>query len=79
MPETGTVWGLLGAVSETTTEAERLPDAAGLKVTLIEHLAPAAMLVPQLLVCEKSLEFVPDTATLVMLKLPLPVFDRVIA
>jgi hypothetical protein len=45
----------------------RLPAAAGVKVTLIEQLAPAATLPGQLLVSAKSDAFVPPIATFVML------------
>src|SRR5437879_8122531 len=45
----------------------RLPAAAGVKVTLMVQLAPAATLPTQLSVSEKSEEFVPLTAMLVML------------
>lgn len=41
------------------TDAEREPVAVGLKVTLIVQFAPAATLAPQVLVCEKSVLFVP--------------------
>jgi hypothetical protein len=47
-----------------------LPPAVGMKVTLAVQLAPAAMLDPQELVCEKS----PLAVTPVMLRATLPVF-----
>src|SRR5262249_10176000 len=53
------------------TSALRFPFAVGLKVTLIVQLAPAATLVPQVLVCEKSFGLVR-----VML-MPVPVIVRV--
>jgi hypothetical protein len=55
----------------------RDPLAAGVKVTLMVQLAPAATLDPQLLVCEKSLESVPVIPMLEMLKAALPVLLRV--
>ena len=69
--------GLPVALSVRARAAVRDPLAAGLKVTLIVHLAPAATLDPQLLVCEKSLEPVPVIPMLVMLKAALPVLLRV--
>jgi hypothetical protein len=45
-----TVCGELAALSVMVTEALRVPDAAGVKVTSIVQLLPAATLVPQLLV-----------------------------
>jgi hypothetical protein len=47
-----------------------VPVAVGLKVTLREQLAPAAMLAPQVLVWEKS----PLALMLVILRVALPVF-----
>jgi hypothetical protein len=79
VPERGTVWGLPTALSATMTAAVRVPAAAGLKVTLMVQLAPAATLAPQLLVWAKSLAFAPETATLVTFRSPLPVLVRVIA
>jgi len=61
------------ALSVKLTAAVRVPLARGLKVTLTVQLAPAATLVPQLLVWAKSPEFVPATAIPVMLKAALPV------
>ena len=59
------------------TAALRVPLAAGVNVTLIVQLAPAATLDPQLLVCAKSLGFVPVSARLEMLKAALPVLFSV--
>ena len=75
VPERATVWGLLMASSLSVIVAARVPVAAGLKVTLTVQLAFAAMLDPQLLVCEKSLELVPDTTMPVMFKAALPEFE----
>lgn len=44
--------GLLAASSEIDTAEIRVPDAVGLKVTLIAQFALIARLAPQLLVCE---------------------------
>ena len=77
VPERVTVCGLPLALSATLTAAVNEPLAAGVNVTLIVHLPPAATLDPQLLVCEKSLELVPVIPMLVMLKAALPVLLRV--
>ena len=50
VPERLTVCGLPLALSVMLTEAVRLPLAAGVKVTLMVQLVPAATLAPQLLV-----------------------------
>ena len=50
VPERLTVWGLLAALSVMVREATRPPLAAGVKVTLMVQLAPAATELPQLLV-----------------------------
>jgi hypothetical protein len=54
------------------TAAVRDPLTAGVKVTLIVQLAPAATLEPQLLVWAKSLGFVPVNAMLDMVNAALP-------
>ena len=41
------------------TAAVRFPVAVGVNVTVIVHFAPAPMLVPQVLRCEKSVGLVP--------------------
>src|SRR5579863_2873146 len=46
--------GLPLALSATETAPVRTPAAVGLKVTVIVQLAPAAIELPQLLVCAKS-------------------------
>ena len=61
VPAKVTSCGLPPPVSEIDTFAVREPNTIGLKVTVIEQLAPAATLVPQVLVWEKSLAFVPVT------------------
>jgi hypothetical protein len=57
--------------------AVRVPEAEGVKVTLIVQLAPAATELPHALVCAKSPALVPVTAMLVMFKVALPVLRRV--
>jgi len=53
--------------------ADRAEAAVGLKVTLIVQFEPAATLVAQVLVCEKSAAFVPEIET------PVPVMFSVVA
>jgi hypothetical protein len=50
VPLRGTVCGLPLALSAIETDAVRVPLAAGLKMTLIVQLAPAATVLPQVLV-----------------------------
>ena len=57
--------------------ADRAPVADGVKVTPIEHFAPAATLVPQLVLAAKSLAFVPVIVMPVMLTATLPLLLRV--
>ena len=78
VPERGTVCGLPAALSATVRAAVRFPVAAGLKLTLIVQLAPAATLDPQLLVWAKSLALAPEIAMLLTLKAALPELVRVI-
>ena len=61
MPETGTVCGLPPPLSATEIEALRLPVAVGVNVTEMEQLAPGPREVPQVVLLEKSVEFVPVT------------------
>jgi hypothetical protein len=65
------------ALSVMIRLAVRDPAAAGLNVTLIAQLAPAATDVPQLLAAVKSPAFVPVTATLEKDKVALPVLVNV--
>ena len=65
-------------MSAMLIEAVRVPEAAGVKVTLMVQLASAAMLVPQVLDWAKSPEFAPVTLTLVMLSVASPLFVSVI-
>jgi O-antigen ligase len=55
------------------TEAERLPLAEGVNVTLMVQLAPAATELPHVFVCAKLLPLVPLTVRLVIRKAALPV------
>ena len=54
-----------------------LPKAVGVNFTETLQFAPAATLVPQVLVCAKSPALVPVTAMLVMVRAPVPVLVRV--
>lgn len=60
------VCGLPAALSVMVTEAVRGPLWAGLKVTVMVQLAPAARPVPHVLVWLKSAVLVPVTAMLLM-------------
>ena len=77
VPERLTLWGLPVALSVRVTAAPRVPLAAGVKVTLIVQLAPAATELPQLLVWAKSLALAPVSARLEMLKAEFPVLFSV--
>jgi hypothetical protein len=55
------------------TEAVRVPEAVGAKVTEIVQLAPCASELPQVFVCEKSPALAPVMLIPVMVKLALPV------
>ena len=77
VPERLTFCGLPLTLSEMLTEAVRLPLSKGVNVTLIVQREKAANDLPQVLVSEKSLAFVPVTVMLVMLKAALPVLFRV--
>jgi hypothetical protein len=72
VPDRGTVCGLPEELSEMLMEAERLPLAPGVKVTLIAQLPLAATEVPQVLVWAKSEAFAPRIAMLVKLSGPFP-------
>ena len=67
------VCGLPVALSAIDSVPVRLPVVVGLKVTLTVQFAPAARLLPQVFVCEKS----PVAETDVIVKLALPVFEIV--
>jgi hypothetical protein len=65
------------ALSATETEAEKAVAEAGVKVTLIVQVAPAARLAPQLLVWAKSAALVPVTEMLLMVRAALPGLESV--
>jgi hypothetical protein len=65
------------ASSVIVTEAVRVPDAVGVKVTLMAQFAPAARFVAQLFVCEKSLALVPVIPIEVMARAVPPLFVSV--
>jgi hypothetical protein len=69
--------GLLAALSVMFTDAERDPEAVGLKVTLIVQLLPAATGLPHVLLCAKSPAFAPDTPTVLIFNGALPVLFTV--
>ena len=73
------VCGLFVALSVTVKVPVRVPVAVGVKVTLMVQVAPAATLVPQLLVCPKSPLLVPVNVTLLMFNTTPLVFENVIA
>ena len=75
VPVKGTVCEPPGALSVSTKEAVRAPATGGVKVTLIVQEALTASEVGQLLVCAKSLAFVPVIATLLKFKAVVPLFD----
>ena len=72
VPLKAIVWGLPLALSAMETDALRAPVADGVNVTLIEQLAPTAILLPHVFVWEKSPQFVPVRLTLAMLRLAVP-------
>jgi hypothetical protein len=53
-----------------------LDAAVGLNVTLTEQLAPAARLVPQVVVLVKSPELAPEMEMLTIVRVPIPTLDR---
>jgi hypothetical protein len=59
--------------------AERLPAAVGVKVAVTIQLAPAAKVLPQVVVSAKSPTFVPLIAIEVIVSEALPLFDTVTA
>ena len=77
VPVSFTVWGLLEALSVIEREALLEPVAAGVKVTLIVQLAPAATLLPQVWVCAKSPGLDPVKLKPVILSVAVPLLVRV--
>jgi len=61
------------------SEPVLVPIAFGENLTVTVHLLPAARLVPHVFVCEKSPEFVPVIAMLVIFIVAVPVLLRVTA
>ena len=78
MPVKLTLCGEPVALSLMLIDADRGPDAVGVKVTEIVQLAPAATLLPHVLVWWKSDALVPVTPTPVMDSAALPEFETVI-
>ena len=66
------------ALSATEIAALRPPAEAGVKLTVIVQLAPAASELPQLFDCPKLLAFAPVTEMLVIVSAAVPGFDSVI-
>ena len=64
-------------MSVMLSEADRLPLAVGVKVTLVGHLPPAATELPKVLAWAKSPALVPAITTLVRVKVALPSLVRV--
>jgi hypothetical protein len=78
VPDNVAVCGEPAALSATSSTAERLPAAAGLKMTAKLQLAPAARVAPQVVLdTEKSAGFVPVNVTPEDVIGALPVFDSV--
>jgi len=69
VPVSETACGEPAALSEIERLALRLPVAEGVNVTEIVQLPFALRLLPQLLVCEKSPEFVPVMLMLLIVRL----------
>lgn len=65
------------ALSATCSVAEKAAAEAGVNVTEIVHLEPAASDCPHVLVSLKSLGFAPAMAMPLMLRVALPVFESV--
>jgi hypothetical protein len=77
VPVSETVWGLPAASLVIERDALRAAATGGVKVTLMVQLAPAATLLPQVLVCAKSPESAPVIVIPLMDSVEPPVFDRV--
>src|SRR5258708_1482002 len=72
-----TICGLLVALSSIVRFGERAPAKAGVKVTLIVQLCPAATLPPQVLVSTKSPGLAPNIVMLESSRVAFPVLLRV--
>jgi hypothetical protein len=77
VPVTPTVWGLFVALSVMVKEAVRLPEAAGVNVTLIVQLLFAANELGHVVVSAKSPGLGPANAMPVTVKAAFPVLLRV--
>ena len=77
VPVKYTVCGLPLALSVMVSDALRDPGAVGVNATLIEQLTPAATLLPQVFVSEKSPGFVPVRPMLEMFREEFPRLVRV--
>jgi len=77
VPESETVCGLPLVLSETVSEAARLPVAEASNDIAIVQCAPAASEAPQVLTSLKSAAFAPVKAMLVIAKAAVPLFVRV--
>jgi hypothetical protein len=77
VPAKLTVCGLPLALSVMVSVALRAPDAVGVNVTWIVQPDPAATLLLQAFVWEKSAEFVPVRPRLVMLSAVFPTLERI--
>lgn len=69
--------GFTGSLLVMIIEAFRIPEAVGVKITLRVQLAPAARLVPQVLVWVKSPELLPFIVIPVIARGAVPLLDRV--
>src|SRR5262249_48150563 len=72
-----TTWGLPAALSVIVIEAERMPTAVGMNLTVSEQVAPPTRDVPQLLVSLKSPGLAPFTTMLEIVRRALPEFVSV--
>lgn len=77
VPLSVTVCGEPAALSAIEIVAVKLATDAGVNVTEIEHVAPAANVAPQVLVCAKSAAFAPPRVMPLIVSAALPVFFSV--
>ena len=78
VPVSVVVGGVPGALWATETMPEKLAAEAGVKVTEMPQLAPAASAPPQVVVSAKSAGLAPVMVMLLMVRVALPGFDSVI-
>jgi hypothetical protein len=74
VPVRDTLCGLPEALSLTVTDPARIPTTVGVKVTLIEQLAPTASVVPHVFVSAK----LPVLVIAEIVSGALPVFESVV-